>query len=225
MHPPCYDLHSESSGGMLYASGVSKTKKAVINMWDLNKELCISQLSGLSSEEGYHFEHLKASKFGNRLYACGNEGDIVLYDVRSEGHIAKTKLSHDIVGIVPEISGNENSLIVGHRKGTISFLDCRMMGNGTVFTLTNEIEAHSKGSMSAILGHERAPIFATATSSQVVKVWSNTGKQLGVVRPHTSILSQPIGAAKCLAFSPFSMKLASAGEDSICAVYSLEQTE
>lgn len=51
----------------------------------------------------------------------------------------------------------------------------------------------------------------TTPSTQVVKVWSAAGEQVGVVRAHTSFLSQRIGPVTCMAFAPYDLLLASGG--------------
>ncbi len=56
----------------------------------------------------------------------------------------------------------------------------------------------------------------------MVKVWSGGGDQLGVVRAHTSFLSQRVGPLSCLAFAPHDLLLASGGGDAIAAIYTIE---
>ena len=51
----------------------------------------------------------------------------------------------------------------------------------------------------------------------MVKVWSAGGEQVGVVRAHTSFLSQRIGPVTCMAWAPYDLCLASAGVDPIVA--------
>jgi regulator-associated protein of mTOR len=44
----------------------------------------------------------------------------------------------------------------------------------------------------------------------VVKVWSSSGEQVGVVRAHSSFLAaHRIGPVTCLAFAPYELLLAS----------------
>ena len=157
------------------------------------------------------------------LYTLSDEGNVELYDLRSHSLVSKQNIGKDAVGMIPELSGSEGYLISGHLSGRINFFDNRMNTPSSCLTLDKNIDGHSKGTMTVIHPHRNAPIFATATSSQVVKVWSARGDQLGVVRAHASILGQPIGPTKCLAFSPISLKLASGAEDNVCAVYSLEK--
>jgi regulator-associated protein of mTOR len=85
------------------------------------------------------------------------------------------------------------------------------------------IEAHSKGTMTAVSAHPNAPLLATATNNQVVKVWTSGGEQVGVVRAHSSFLAaHRIGPVTCLAFSPYELLLASGSADPVVAVYGME---
>lgn len=175
--------------------------------------------------EGFRCTHVEATpESGKVCVASSNE--LKIYDLRSTSNLVGTaKLDSDLVGIAAEVGNREHLTIIGYRNGRLVFLDNRMTAQSSNVRPVKEINAHSKGELSVIKGHKIAPIFATATASQVVKIWSLAGEQMGVVRAHSSILGHPIGPTKCLAFAPFSLKLASGGGDSICAVYSLEEID
>jgi regulator-associated protein of mTOR len=42
-------------------------------------------------------------------------------------------------------------------------------------SIVKTVEAHSKGGMSVLTAHPTAPLLATGTTSQVVKVWTDAG--------------------------------------------------
>lgn len=42
-------------------------------------------------------------------------------------------------------------------------------------SVVKTVEAHSKGGMSVLVAHPTAPLLATGTTSQVVKVWTDSG--------------------------------------------------
>lgn len=85
------------------------------------------------------------------------------------------------------------------------------------------VEAHSKGGLSALVAHPFAPLFATGTISQVVKIWSDTGEHVSSIRAHPRSASQRLGRITCLSFSPHDLKLVSGARDPVCAVYTLDQ--
>lgn len=209
--------------GVLFAAGGRETQKgAAINAWDLHRESCVSQLTS-SDDSWSYFRHLAAAKHSPLLYAADNNGSLHIYDLRSSQRVgAAQPLKERVVGLVAEPGGKENQVILGYRNGVISFMDCRMIGAVPTTSMIKNVEGHSKGNMTALCGHDYAALLATSTSTQVVKLWSLRGEQVGVVRAHSSILGQPIGPTTCLAFAPFSLHLASGGGDSICAVYSLD---
>lgn len=215
----------EHMGGTLFAAGGRETQKGVtINAWDLHREYCVSQLT-VQPKDGKSrpLQHLVASRYSPLLFAADNTGYVNIFDLRTGHIVGETQPFKDqnMVGMVVEPCGVEQ-LVLGYRNGSISFLDCRMLGSPPSVALMRNIEGHSKGNMTVLCGHDYAPLLASATSSQVVKLWNMNGEQVGVVRAHSSILGQPIGPITCLAFSPFSLQLASGGGDSICAVYTLD---
>jgi WD40 repeat protein len=58
---------------------------------------------------------------------------------------------------------------------------------------------------------------------QVVKLWSASGEQRGVVRTQTSLLnSQRIGPISCLNFHPHRPLLATGSADSLVTMYPIE---
>ena len=62
-----------------------------------------------------------------------------------------------------------------------------------------------------------------ACITQVVKLWSASGEQRGVVRTQTSLLnSQRIGPITCLQFHPHRPLLASGSADAMVTLYPIE---
>lgn len=142
-----------------------------------------------------------------------------------------------LAGMVAEAGGTPHHLALAYPTGQLAFLDVRMLsdagaqaGNGPASAprrleagVWKAVEAHSKGTLTALAGHPHAPLLATATSSQVVKVWGAGGEQVGVVRAHSSFLAaHRIGPVTCLAFAPYELLLASGSADAVAAVYALE---
>lgn len=208
--------------GVLFSSGGrSSAKGQAINVWDLHRESCVLQL--LVGDDPGDVQHLAAAKKSPVLFAADSGGHISLHDLRAKQQIGQlAPLKDALIGMAVEPGETEKQFVLGFRNGTISFHDWRMSDTSASTSLWRTLEGHSKGNVAAICAHETAPLVATATASQVVKIWNMRAEQVGVVRPQTSILAQPIGPATCLAFAPYSLQLASGGGDAICAVYSLE---
>lgn len=90
--------------------------------------------------------------------------------------------------------------LAGTCSGQLLFMDVRMVGDpsstlnsGTAATaadgsgsgsglaeqlsccVVRQVEAHSKGGMSVMVAHPTAPLLATGSTAQVVKVWTDSG--------------------------------------------------
>jgi len=86
------------------------------------------------------------------------------------------------------------------------------------------IDAH-RGSLSALAVHRHAPVIASGSEKQYIKVFSITGEQLSMVRYHNSFLGQRIGPVSCLSFHPYNILLAAGATDGIVSVYSGENSQ
>lgn len=90
---------------------------------------------------------------------------------------------HWPAGMVAEPGGAPHHLVLGYPGAQLAFLDCRMVSSGQPAAAapagsgTGEqrrlevgvwkaVEAHSKGSMTALAAHPNAPLLATATNNQ-----------------------------------------------------------
>jgi WD40 repeat protein len=220
----CYS--PELMSGVLFAAGGRDSQKGTtVNVWDLQHETCASQLvTSATDSEKRIFQHIASAKRSPVVFAVDTAGLVRIFDVRAGQQVGDIQGSNSrVIGVVSEPGRVENQLVMGHRNGTINFYDWRKTASNSLSaSLWRTVEGHSKGNVTVLCGHSFAPLLATATASQVVKVWSTRAEQVGVVRAHQSVLGQPGGPYTCLGFAPFSLSLASGGKESVCAVYSLE---
>lgn len=132
-----------------------------------------------------------------------------------------------LVGIAAEPGNCEHASVLGTPDGKLAFLDARVTSQGEGLRaeagIWKTVEAHGKGSMTALAGHPNAPLLATATANQVVKVWNTNGDNVGVIRAHTSFLSHRPGPLTCLSWKPYDPVLAAGGADHIAPIYYLEE--
>lgn len=218
----CYS--SDSMPDCLFAAGeFDVQRQGTVNIWNLEYETCGLQLR---SKEDVSIQYLACAKRSPMLFAGSKEGCITIFDIRVKKQVGEIKYgSSNLIGIVSEPGEIENQFIAGYREGHINFMDIRKCsddGNLTGNTW-KRIEAHSKGNVTNLCGHSHAPILASATASQVVKVWSAHAEQVGVVRTKPNMLSSgPLGATSCLTFSEYDLELGSGGRESVCAVYHLD---
>ncbi|KAL4426136.1 hypothetical protein ABPG77_007418 [Micractinium sp. CCAP 211/92] len=237
-------FHWSPGYSALFAAGGRSAER--IYMWDLERENCIAQLNLPASGSGGDgvapaAEHMAASCHSPLLYAADGSGMVRIFDLRSSEVVGSVQhLRSRLAGMVAEPGGAPHHLVLGYPGAQLAFLDCRMVSSGQPAAAapagsgTGEqrrlevgvwkaVEAHSKGSMTALAAHPNAPLLATATNNQVVKVWSGSGEQVGVVRAHSSFLAtHRIGPVTCLAFAPYDLLLASGSADPVVAIYGLD---
>jgi regulator-associated protein of mTOR len=73
--------------------------------------------------------------------------------------------------------------------------------------------------MTALALHNCAPIMASGSHNQFIKVVTLAGDTLNVIRYHDGFLGQRIGPISCLAFHPSRIMLAAGATDSIVSIY------
>ena len=132
----------------------------------------------------------------NLLLASCSDAAVRVFDVRNNRQPALTlqPFRQPPVGLAFEPNCRSNMLVAASDKGEMCFIDIRMaassssppgaegggiavggsapMGGGVV----RMVAAHSKGGVSALVAHHHAPLMATGTTSQVVKVWTDQGE-------------------------------------------------
>ena len=72
------------------------------------------------------------------------------------------------MGMVAEPGGQAHQLVTATAAGELKFIDFRMAPDSRgKMGVYKTLQAHSKGSITAIVGHPYAPIVATGTTTQV----------------------------------------------------------
>lgn len=110
-------------------------------------------------------------------------------------------------------------IVSASQAGDIQFLDIR---NHKDSYLT--IEAH-RGSLTALALHRHAPIIASGSAKQLIKVFSLEGDLLGTIRYYPTLMAQKIGAVSCLSFHPYQLLLAAGAADACVSVYADDNTQ
>jgi regulatory associated protein of mTOR len=124
-----------------------------------------------------------------------------------EGYtVRETVSAHLRADGVPEV-------ITGSVRGAVKFWDLRSMRTFKSF------EVH-KSPLTALAVHSCAPIIATGSHAQFIKILTLGNDQLGsIIKYHDGFLGQRIGPVSCLAFHPTRMRLAAGATDSIVSIY------
>jgi len=110
-------------------------------------------------------------------------------------------------------------VVSASQAGDIQFLDLRTTRD-TYLT----IDAH-RGSLTALAVHRHAPIIASGSAKQLIKVFSLQGEQLGIIRYYPSFMAQKIGSVSCLTFHPYQVLLAAGAADSFVSIYTHDNSK
>lgn len=204
----------QQQSGYLYASGETSS----IALWDLDKEQLVSSIPSSSSSDS-SISALSASQVHGGQFAAGfTNGSIRIFDIRTPEMLVSTARPHTqkverVVGIGFQPGLDPSKIVSASQAGDIQFLDTR---NQTEAYLT--IDAH-RGSLTALAIHRHAPVIASGSAKQIVKVFSLEGEQLSIIRYYPTFMAQRIGSVSCLTFHPYRVLLAAGAADACISVY------
>ncbi|XP_061357786.1 regulatory-associated protein of TOR 1-like isoform X2 [Gastrolobium bilobum] len=204
--------------GYLYASGEISS----IMLWDLDKEQLVNPIP---SSSDCSISALAASQVHGGQFAAGFiDGSVRVYDVRTPemlvcGLRPHTQRVEKVVGIGFQPGLDPGKIVSASQAGDIQFLDIR---NHSSPYLT--IEAH-RGSLTALAVHRHAPIIASGSAKQLIKVFSLEGDQLGTIRYYPTLMAQKIGSVSCLSFHPYEVLLAAGAADACVSIYADDNTQ
>ncbi|XP_074581957.1 regulatory-associated protein of TOR 1-like [Curcuma longa] len=202
----------QQQSGYLYSSGGTSS----VLLWDLDKEQLVSTIPSSSDS---CISALSASQVQGGQFAAGFvDGTIRIYDIRTPEMPVGTAQPHTqkvekVVGIGFQPGLDTTKIVSASLAGDIQFLDVR---NQSEPYLT--IDAH-RGSLAALAIHRHAPIIASGSAKQIVKVFSLKGEQLSIIRYYPTFMAQRIGSVSCLTFHPYRVLLAIGAADACVSIY------
>ncbi|GAB4856275.1 Regulatory-associated protein of TOR 1 [Ancistrocladus abbreviatus] len=205
----------QQQSGYLYASG----ETSPIMVWDLDKEQLVNSTPTSSDSS---ISALAASQVHGGQFAAGFvDGSVRLFDIRTPELIVCASQPHTqrverVVGIGFQPGLDPAKIVSASQAGDIQFIDMR---NHEDSYLT--IDAH-RGSLTALAIHRHAPIIASGSAKQFIKVFSLEGEQLGAIRYYPTFMAQKIGSVSCLTFHPYQVLLAAGAADAFVSIYADE---
>ncbi|XP_062204192.1 regulatory-associated protein of TOR 1 isoform X2 [Phragmites australis] len=206
----------QQQSGCLYASGDMSS----ILVWDLDKE---QLLSTIQSSTDSAISALSASHVLSGHFAAGfADASVRIFDVRTPDRLVYMARPHaprteKVVGIGFQPGFDPYKIVSASQAGDIQFLDVRRAAEPYL-----TIEAH-RGSLTALAVHRHAPVVASGSAKQMIKVFSLEGEQLTIIRYQPSFMGQRIGSVNCLSFHPFkSLLAAGAGDNALVSIYAEE---
>ncbi|KAJ4969879.1 hypothetical protein NE237_002978 [Protea cynaroides] len=208
----------QQQSGYLYASG----EMSSIMLWDLDKEQLVNSIP-TSSESSV--SAMSASQVhGGQLVAGFGDGSVKLYDVRTSEMLVCGTRPHiqtveRVVGIGFQPGLDPAKIVSASQAGDIQFLDIR---SHTDAYLT--INAH-RASLTALAIHHHAPIIASGSARQLIKIFSLEGEPLGTIRYYPTFMAQKIGSVSCLTFHPYKVLLAAGTADALVSIYADENSQ
>ncbi|KAA8517693.1 hypothetical protein F0562_015167 [Nyssa sinensis] len=205
----------QQQSGYMYASGEISS----IMVWDLDKEQLVNSVP--SSSE-CSISALSASQVHGGQFAAGFvDGSVRLFDIRTPEMLVCATRPHTqrverVVGIGFQPGLDPAKIVSASQAGDIQFLDIRLQKDAYL-----TIDAH-RGSLTALAVHRHAPIIASGSAKQLVKVFNLEGEQLGTIRYYPTFMAQKIGSVSCLTFHPYQVLLAVGAADACVSIYADE---
>jgi regulator-associated protein of mTOR len=228
-------LSWQQATGTLFAGGNSNS----IRVWDLGREqcvrvfdtgtkLCLTALattvgafapSPLSSPHGHHNTDFAAIDNVDVplawTFAGFADGSIGVYDERvsSSGGRVHFARDHSAWIVSAHMRADAQEVITSSVRGTVKFWDIRSWR--TYKTL--EVQ---KSPLTSMTVHNCAPLIATGSHAQFIKILTFGGEQLGnIIKYHDGFMGQRMGPITSLTFHPHRMMLAASAADCIVSIY------
>ncbi|KAL9398912.1 hypothetical protein Peur_007873 [Populus x canadensis] len=208
----------QQQSGYLYASGEISS----IMLWDLDKEQLIHSIP---SSSDCSVSAMSASQVHGGQFTAGFvDGSVKLYDVRTPEMLVCATRPHTenvekVVGIGFHPGLDPGKIVSASQAGDMKFLDMRNYRDPYL-----TIKAH-RGSLTALAVHRHAPIIASGSAKQIIKLFSLNGEPLGSIRYHLTIMAQKIGPVSCLTFHPYQVLLAAGATDALFSIYADDNTQ
>ncbi|RLO03639.1 hypothetical protein DYB28_003600, partial [Aphanomyces astaci] len=199
----------QQQSGLFFAGGNSTTLRG----WQLDQERCTI---ALPTQTEACVTSLHSDESIGCMAAGFGDGTIRLFDVRSNKAPMVLK-EHTSWVVGAHLYQSKYELLSGSVSGELKFWDLRY-NKSSVKTF----EAH-RSPMTALAVHAFAPVYATGSHNQFIKVFRQDGEQLALIRYHEGFLGERIGPVSCLAFHPHRLLLAAGATDSLIAIYSSDK--
>ncbi|CAK4081189.1 unnamed protein product [Aphanomyces euteiches] len=196
--------------GLLIAGGNSN----VLRGWQLDQEM---MTLSLPTQTDACVTSLDNDESIGCMAAGFGDGSIRIFDVRGDRPTTLLREHSSWVVGTHLAKFGKYELMSGSVSGEIKFWDLRHTRSSV-----KTFEAH-RSPMTAFAVHSYAPVFATGSHNQFIKVFRQDGDQLALIRYHEGFLGERIGPVSSLAFHPHRLVLAAGATDSLVAIYSSEK--
>ncbi|RLN49993.1 hypothetical protein BBJ29_002788 [Phytophthora kernoviae] len=178
-------MNWQQQAGVMYAGGNS----SMLRGWNLCREKCTTALP--TQTDSCVTSMASDDSIPGMLVAGFGDGTLRIFDSRSRPDYAvKTIMKEHTSWVVQtHIYAGRNELLSGSVTGELKFWDLRYPK-----TSVKSLEAH-RSPMTALAVHDYAPIFASGSHNQFIKVFRSDGEQLALIRYHEGFLALSIMSA------------------------------
>ncbi|KAG0246063.1 raptor N-terminal caspase like domain-containing protein [Mortierella sp. GBAus27b] len=194
--------------GSLLVGGDTK----LIRVWDAARELCISDIP---TRSGSPVTSITSDQVSGNIFVVGfGDGAVRVYDRRQPQHqamvMAWKKEHNSWVQNVRMQRGGFRELVSGSVDGTIKLWDVRQ--KGSLHTIT------ARDPISALDLHHHAPVIASGSPTQYIKVWNVNGESLSTVRLYSGLWGQRQAKVTSLGFHPHEYVFGVGGDDGAISI-------
>ena len=161
---------------------------------------------------------LCSSSDGNLFISGCTDGTVRIFDIRCPQPLISALAEHRTSVIKVHLQRGAESgglLVSGGSSGDVVHADLRNLSDSIV-----RIAAHSNSELNALAVHDYAPVIASGSHKQFIKVFNTEGDPLSMIRHHDGFLGQRIGPVSALAFHKHKLLLAAGALDSYISIYS-----
>ena len=198
-----------------------------VRLWDLHAGACTrllalpSPASSSSQPSAAAATCLASAWPGTHILLAGTAGGAVhVFDTRVGGGpraapaVVRTfrEHAHYVVGVAQARTGSCYAVASGSVAADVCFWDLRVDHS------LRSVLAHARGAMTCLAAHDFAPLVATGSLRQQVRVLSNAGEDVDDISHHESFGSDRLAPVTCVAWHPSRLLLAVGARDSLVSL-------
>ena len=198
-----------------------------VRLWDLRAGACTrllalpSPASSSSPPSAAAATCLASAWPGTHILLAGTAGGAVhVLDTRVGGGprsapaVVRTfrEHAHYVVGVAQARTGSCYAVASGSVAADVCFWDLRVDHS------LRSVLAHARGAMTCLAAHDFAPLVATGSLRQQVRVLSNAGEDVDDISHHESFGSDRLAPVTCVAWHPSRLLLAVGARDSLVSL-------
>jgi regulator-associated protein of mTOR len=117
-----------------------------------------------------------------------------------------------VVGVAQARTGSCYAVVSGSVAADVAFWDLRVDHSLRL------VRSHARGAMTCLATHDFAPLLATGSLRQQVRVLTNAGEDVDDITHHESFGSDRLAPVTCVAFHPTKLMLAVGARDSLVSL-------